>query len=72
LAISAWQPFDRSLETMLAILDDPGADLRAYATALDRLADAPEAVAARCTTATSTPCSRRARSAANAAVRSDG
>lgn len=46
LAISAWQPFDRSLdETMLAILDDPGADLRAYATALDRLADAPEAVA---------------------------
>src|SRR5450755_3725249 len=45
LAISAWQPFDRSLETMLAILDDPGADLRAYATALDRLAGAPEAVA---------------------------
>jgi hypothetical protein len=30
---------------MLAILDDPGADLRAYATAFDRVADAAEAVA---------------------------
>ena len=35
----------RSQPTMLVILDDPGADLRAYATALERLADAPEAVA---------------------------
>ena len=45
LAISAWQLFDRSFETMLATLDDPGADLPAYATAFDRLADAADAVA---------------------------
>jgi hypothetical protein len=45
LAVSAWQPFDRSVEAMLATLDDPDADLRAYATACDRLADAAEAVA---------------------------
>jgi hypothetical protein len=45
LAVSAWQPFDRSFEAMLATLDDPDADLRAYATAFDRLADAAEAVA---------------------------
>src|SRR5450755_5202459 len=30
---------------MLATLDDPGADLRAYAIAFDRLADGAEAVA---------------------------
>jgi hypothetical protein len=33
---------DRAFESLLATLDDPAADLRAYATAFDRLADAAE------------------------------
>jgi hypothetical protein len=60
LAISEWQLFDRSFETMLATLDDPGADLPAYATAFDRLADGARRSPTLCTTATSMPRSRRA------------